>query len=71
MQTIVSIPGIHCASCAELIKDVSSDFPEIAKVDVNIDAKTVTLNAENGFDIDPWKKEIEALGDTYAVVSVS
>jgi hypothetical protein len=29
MQTHVSIPGIHCASCAALIKDVSSEFSSI------------------------------------------
>lgn len=67
MQTIVSIPGMHCASCAALIKDVSSEFSQIQKVDVDIAAKKVTI--EHGMDLpfEAWKAEIEALGDAYTI----
>ncbi|HLD71715.1 MAG TPA: heavy-metal-associated domain-containing protein [Candidatus Peribacteraceae bacterium] len=67
MQTIVSIPGIHCASCAALIKDVSSEFPQIQKVDVDIDTKNVTLDHDESLDIQKWMEEIEALDPKYNI----
>lgn len=67
MQTKVSIPGIHCAACATLIRDVSSEFPQIASADVDIDAKTVTLEHDESLNLDSWTSEIESLGDTYKV----
>jgi len=71
MQTTVSIPGIHCASCAALIKDVSSEFPAIKNVDVDIDTKNVTLEHEENFDKQKWTEEIEALDEKYKVQPVS
>jgi copper chaperone CopZ len=70
MQTIVSIPGIHCASCAALIKDVSSEFSAIKNVDVNIDTKNVTLDHDESFDFKQWKSEVESLDRKYAVFSL-
>jgi copper chaperone CopZ len=67
MQTIVSIPGIHCASCAALIKDVSSEFPQIKTVDVNVETKIVTIDHDESLDIQKWSQEIESLGDAYKV----
>jgi len=71
MQTIISIPGIHCASCAALIKDVSSDFPSIKNVDVNIETRKVTLDHDEQFDTAKWTEEIEALGETYKIHPLS
>lgn len=71
MQTAVSIPGIHCESCAALIKDVSGDFPAIKNVDVDIDAKNVMIEHDENFDFDAWKTEIEALDDKYVVHPVT
>ncbi len=68
MQTIVTIPGIHCASCAALIKDVSSEFPSIESIDVNVDTKKVTLEHADDFDMQAWAKEIEALDDKYKIL---
>lgn len=70
MMTTVSIPGIHCASCAALIKDVSSEFPSINNVDVNIETKTVTIDHVEDLDMQKWTEEIEALDPKYAVHSV-
>ena len=67
MQTTVSIPGMHCASCAGLIRDVSSEFPEIKNININVDAKKVILEHGDTFDLSAWTKEIESLGDTYKV----
>ena len=67
MQTTVSIPGIHCASCAALIKDVSSEFPAIQNIHVDIDTKMVTLDYDDTFDIQKWTEEIEALDPKYKI----
>ncbi len=71
MQTHVSIPGIHCASCAALIKDVSSEFPSIKSVDVDVETKKVTLDHDESFDKQKWTAEIEALDEKYKVQPVS
>ncbi|HLD71943.1 MAG TPA: heavy metal-associated domain-containing protein [Candidatus Peribacteraceae bacterium] len=69
MQTTVSIPGIHCASCAALIKDVSSEFPAIKSINVDIETKKVSIDHDESFDMQKWTEEIESLGDTYKVHS--
>lgn len=71
MQTTFSIPGIHCASCAALIKDVSSEFPAIKSVNVDVDTKQVTLDHDESFDKQKWTAEIESLGDTYKISLLS
>lgn len=68
MQTAFSIPGMHCASCANLIKDVSSEFPQIQNIDVDLSGKKVTLDHGDDFDVTKWQNEIESLGDTYKVL---
>lgn len=69
MQTIVAIPGIHCASCAALIKDVSGEFSAIKNVSVDLEGKKVTIEHDDGLEIGKWKTEIEGLGPAYAVHS--
>lgn len=69
--TVVQIPGIHCNSCATLIKDVSAEFPQIQKVDVDVDSKKVTVEHSEDFDAAKWKQEIESLGNPYRIHSVS
>lgn len=67
MQTIVSIPGMHCASCANLIKDVSSEFPQIQNVDIDMSSKKVTLEHNEDFDFQKWSDELKAIDPKYAV----
>ncbi|MBI3332398.1 heavy-metal-associated domain-containing protein [Candidatus Peregrinibacteria bacterium] len=71
MQTIVSIPGMHCASCAALIHDISSEFLAIKKTDIDIESKRVTLEHDESFNFDAWKQEVEASGDEYTVHPVT
>jgi copper chaperone CopZ len=72
MQTIhLTIPGMHCASCAALIKDVSADFPAIQSVDVNLQTKTVTLECQPELDVAALSTAIESLGDAYKIISKS
>lgn len=67
MRTTVSIPGIHCAACSALIKDISSEFAAIKGVNVDIDTKQVTVEHDDDFDFGPRKKEIESLDAEYSV----
>lgn len=67
MTTTVSIPGIHCASCAALIKDVSSEFPSIKNINVDVDTKKVTLDHDDTFDMQKWTQEIEELDPKYKI----
>ena len=71
MKTTVSIPGIHCASCAAMIKDVSSEFPEITNVAVDIDTKEVNIEHNDSLDYQKWVAEVESIGDTYTVHKLS
>lgn len=71
MQTTVSIPGIHCPSCAALIKDVSSEFSAIKNAEVDIDTKNVTLDHDESLDMQKWTDEIEALDEKYKVHPVA
>lgn len=67
MKTVVSIPSMHCNSCAALIKEVSSEFPAIKELQVDIESKKVTLEHDENFDLPKWSQEIEALGEEYKV----
>ncbi len=67
MIITLSIPGIHCTSCANLIKDVSSEFPSIKNVNVDIDAKKVTLDHDDTFNMQKWREEIESLDPKYKI----
>ena len=67
MTTTISIPGIHCASCSALIKDVSSEFPAIKNIEVDIESKKVTLDHDDSFDMQKWTREIEALDEKYKI----
>ena len=70
MNTTVSIPGIHCASCSALIKDISSEFPSIKSVDVNSETKNVTIDHDASFDFQKWSAEIESLDPKYKIHSM-
>lgn len=67
MKTTVVIPGIHCASCEALIKDVSGDSPAITSVAVNLETKRVELEHGEDFDLSRWIEEVQLLGDKYIV----
>jgi copper chaperone CopZ len=67
MTFSVSIPGMHCESCASLIRDVSADYPAISSLNIDLKTKNVTIEAADGFDLQDWKKAVEELGPTYAV----
>ena len=63
----VLIPGMHCTSCVSLVKDVSSEFPAIQNVAIDLPSKKVTIEHDDTFNLQKWIEEIEALGETYKV----
>lgn len=69
LSTTISIPGMHCASCATLIKDVSSGFSAIRRVEADLQKKTVTIAHDASFDFQAWKRAIEELGDAYKIAA--
>ncbi len=71
MKTIVSIPGIHCEGCAKLIKDVSTEYPAITQIDVDLATKQVMLEHTDAFDMQKWTEEIESLNKDYMVHPLS
>ncbi len=71
MITTISIPGIHCASCAALIKDVSSEFPDITNVTVDLATKIVTIDHNERLNLQKWTQEIESLDLKYKVQPAS
>lgn len=70
MLTQVSIPGIHCEGCSMLIKDVSNDDAAIQKIDVDLAAKTVSIEHDDSFNLQNWTKEIESLNPDYKVLPI-
>lgn len=68
MQTTVLIPGMHCQSCTEMVREISGEFPQIENVEVDLETKQVILNHGVDFDLQSWIEEIQSLGETYAVV---
>lgn len=68
MHTVVSIPGIHCEGCVALITDISSEFPSIQTVDVDLATKRVTLEHDDAFDLAAWSAEIESANPDYTVL---
>jgi len=41
-----SVPGVSCAHCRQAITDEVSRVPGVAAVEVDLDAKTVTVTGE-------------------------
>ena len=71
MRTTVSIPGICCGSCKKIIAGVSSLFPCIRHVDVDLDKKTVALQHEDDFDLRSWIALLEYRGHKFKIFAVS
>lgn len=68
MITKIKITGMHCQSCANLIKDVCKDIKGIKSC--QIDFETGAGEIEHGAlaDLDELKKEIEKLGQGYKIL---
>jgi len=52
-----------------MIKEVSTEFPAIQKIDVDLKTKIVVLEHTDEFSLGVWTQEIESLGDDYKVIN--
>jgi copper chaperone len=56
-----SVPKIHCAHCAESIKEEVSEVAGVETVDVDIDSKVVTISGQALAD-EPLRAAIREAG---------
>lgn len=68
MLSLFSVPGIHCNACEMLIRDVSSEFPSITTVGVDLTKKEVTVDHDDRFDFDAWARALTELDAKYRPV---
>ncbi len=69
MEQTVSIPGMHCDGCINLIKDVTLEMPGVQDVTLDLDTKLVVITHDADFDLADWKSAIEDLDEAYTVKS--
>lgn len=69
MKTTIQIPGMHCQSCATLVKEVSEELPSVHSVNVDLESKKVVIDHDDNLDLAALTKEIESLGDEYKVLN--
>lgn len=62
MKTTLTIKGIHCKACKSLIEDVSKDIKGVELCNVDFQTGETTIEHDESFDLDSFKKEIESLG---------
>ena len=67
MITKIKISGMHCHSCAALIKDVCSDIKGIKSCQVDFASGEGTVEHEDSDDLNELKKEIKKLGQGYEI----
>jgi copper chaperone CopZ len=65
MQMTVSIPGIHCKACETLIRDVSTEFPQITSLSFDLSKKQVQIVYDEGFDFNQWSMAVGKLSPDY------
>jgi len=58
---------MHCASCSALIRDISSEFPDIQNVSIDMNAKQIVIQHSEKFNFARWKQEVENMGEEYRV----
>jgi copper chaperone len=56
-----SVPGIHCAHCGMSIREEVSEVEGVETVDVDVDAKVVTIRGE-GLSDERLRDAIEEAG---------
>ena len=61
MKTTLTIKGTHCNSCKLLIEDVCKDAGA-KSCNVNFKTGETIVEHEESFDLQTFKKEVEAIG---------
>ena len=63
MKTTLTIKGTHCASCKALIEDVCKDTKGTKACAVNFQTGETTIEHDESFNWQTFKKEVESLGN--------
>ena len=63
MKKTLTIKGMHCTSCKELIEEVSKEISGIQSCTVDVKGGKAVVVYEGQVDWGKLKKEIEALGE--------
>jgi Cu+-exporting ATPase len=53
-QIVVSVGGMHCASCGLLIDDVIEDLPGVASSATDVTAGRTLVTLAEGAVVEPW-----------------
>jgi copper chaperone len=53
-QIVVSVAGMHCASCGLLIDDVIEDLPGVARSATDVTAGRTMVTLAEGAVVEPW-----------------
>lgn len=62
MKKVITIKGMHCASCKAVIEDVAKETKGVIGCVVDVAKGTATISYEGSVDWNALKKEIESLG---------
>jgi copper chaperone len=60
-RAVYSVPGVHCAHCERAVRDEVSTVSGVTAVDVDLERKLVTVDAET-LDDAAIRAAIEAAG---------
>jgi copper chaperone len=60
-RAVYSVPGVHCAHCKRAVRDEVSTVSGVTAVDVDLERKLVTVDAET-LDDAAIRAAIEAAG---------
>ena len=63
MKKVITIKGMHCASCKAVIEEVANETKGITGCVVDVAKGTATISYEGSVDWNALKKEIQGLGD--------
>lgn len=61
-QRRIHVDGMHCASCASLVKDAVQSIPGVRSCELDPKTGGGTIEHDEPFDADRLKKEVESLG---------
>ncbi len=63
MKKVLSVKGMHCASCKAMIEEVAKETKGVTGCVVDVVKGTATIEYEGPVDWNALKKEIKSLGD--------
>ncbi|MFH2019768.1 MAG: heavy metal-associated domain-containing protein, partial [bacterium] len=64
MKQTYSVAGMHCASCASIIKRKLTKLPGVTSAEVNLATETAEVNFSKNINVATLNKEISPLGYT-------